>query len=118
MSRGERPVIFGDGEQTRDFNFISNAVEANLRALTCDPSAAGGSYNIACGARISLLDLVASLNRILGTDIQPVHADARPGDVKHSLADVAAAGEKLGYRPSVPFQEGLAQTAAWFRKKT
>lgn len=118
MSRGERPVIFGDGEQTRDFNFISNAVDANLSALTCNPSAAGGSYNIACGTRISLLDLVASLNRILETSLQPSHADARPGDVKHSLADITAAGEQIGYRPSVPFQEGLAQTAAWFRKKT
>lgn len=117
IARGERPTIFGDGEQTRDFNFISNAVEANLRAMTCDPGASGGSYNIACGQRISLLDLVASVNRIFGSSLQPVHADARPGDVKHSLADISAAGEKLGYRPDVSFQEGLAQTAAWFRKK-
>jgi nucleoside-diphosphate-sugar epimerase len=117
IARGERPTIFGDGEQTRDFNFVANAVDANLRAMTCDAGAFGGSYNIACSERISLLDLVAAVNRIFGTSLRPVHADVRPGDVKHSLADISAAGEKLGYRRGVGFQEGLAQTAAWFRKK-
>ncbi|HEY3175157.1 MAG TPA: SDR family oxidoreductase [Candidatus Polarisedimenticolia bacterium] len=117
IARGERPVIFGDGGQTRDFNFISNAVDANLCAMTCDAGAAGGSYNIACGQRISLLDLVASVNAIFGTNLQAEHGDVRAGDVRHSLADISAAGEKLGYRPAVSFQEGLAQTAAWFRKK-
>ncbi len=118
MARGEPPTIFGDGGQTRDFTPVRNAVEANLLARTCAPGAFGGSYNIACGSRLSLLDLVDRINAALGTRLRPIHADPRPGDVRHSLADISAAAARLGYRPSVGLEEGLAQTVAWFRKKT
>jgi nucleoside-diphosphate-sugar epimerase len=117
IARGQSPTIFGDGEQTRDFTFVSNAVEANIRASLCGEEAFGGSYNVACGRRISLLDLVAMINKYFGSNVQPTHAAPRPGDVKHSLADIGAATLKLGYRPGVDLDEGLALTAAWFRKK-
>lgn len=117
MARGEPPIIFGDGLQTRDFTYVSNAVEANLRASTCDAAASGETFNVALGTRVSLLDLVGAINRILGSDLPPRHAESRPGDVKHSLADIEAAREKIGYRPAVSFEEGLAKTVAWFRKK-
>jgi len=117
IASGRRPVIFGDGEQTRDFTYISNAVDANLRARDCAEEAFGRSFNVACGDRASLLDLVAQINRIEGTDVPPDHAAPRAGDVRHSLADISAAGRYLGYRPAVGFEEGLAKTVAWFRKK-
>jgi len=118
IAAGRRPVIFGDGEQTRDFTYISNAVDANLRARDSGEAAFGRSFNVACGDRASLLDLVAQINRIQGTRIQPEHAAPRPGDVRHSLADITAAGASLGYQPAVGFAEGLARTVAWFRPKT
>ena len=117
MARNTRPTIFGDGTQTRDFTFIQNAVEANLLAGRCGEAAFGETFNIACGERISLLDLVEHLNAILGCNLEPVHALERAGDVKHSIADISAASEKLGYTPRIPLKEGLARTAAWFRKK-
>ncbi|HET9480206.1 MAG TPA: SDR family oxidoreductase [Candidatus Polarisedimenticolia bacterium] len=117
IARGQSPTVFGDGEQTRDFTYISNAVDANLAARDCGPAAFGGSYNVACGRRVSLLELIHLLNGALGATVKPVHAEARPGDVKHSLADIQAAREKLGYSPAVGLEEGLARTAAWFRKK-
>ena len=117
VARGKSPVIFGDGEQTRDFTYISNAVDANLAASRCSEAAFGGSYNIACGRRVSLLELVAMIGKNLGVEPKPTHAAPRAGDVKHSLADISAAKEKLGYDPSVSLEEGLAATAAWFQKK-
>jgi len=114
MSRGERPVLFGDGAQTRDFTYVDNVVHACLLAARAGPDAVGRAYNVGCGERISLLQLVEGLNRALGTSLQPAHADPRPGDVRHSLADVTAAARDLGYRPSVTVQEGLARTVAWF----
>ena len=117
MARGQSPTIFGDGEQTRDFTYVKNAVEANILACRCGEAAFGGSYNIACGQRISLLDLVARINTILGTSLPPTHAAPRPGDVKHSLAAISAAAGTLSYRASVGLTEGLASTVAWFRKK-
>ena len=117
IARGGKPVIFGDGEQTRDFTYISNAVDANILASRCGEAAFGGSYNVACGRRVSLIELVAMINRIFDTTIQPDHSATRAGDVKHSLADIGAAAEKLGYRPAMGLEEGLALTATWFRKK-
>ena len=117
IAKGQPPTIFGDGEQTRDFTFVSNAVDANLKAATAPESAFGGSYNVACGERISLLQLVAIINRLLGADVKPRHADPRPGDVKHSLAAIEAARSCIGYEPRVGVEEGLEQTAAFFRKR-
>lgn len=109
MLRGEPPTIYGDGLQTRDFTYVSNVVSANLRACT-STEAIGLSINIACGQRITLLDLVDQLNVLLGTEIEPNFAPERPGDVKHSLADISVAESELGYRTEVGFREGLART--------
>ncbi len=115
MLRGERPVIFGDGEQSRDFTFIEDCVAANLLAAT-SPKASGQVVNIACGKRYSLNELVALLNRILGTAIEPLHQPARKGDVKHSQASIAAARRLLGYKPHFSLEEGLRKTVEWFRR--
>jgi nucleoside-diphosphate-sugar epimerase len=111
-------VVYGDGEQTRDFNFVGNAVEANLRAAVCQSSAFGMSFNIACGARISLLELIERINRIFGKSVAPVHEESRPGDVKHSLADITAAEKHLQWRPATTLDEGLRITADWFSRTT
>lgn len=116
ISTRSGPTIFGDGHQTRDFTYVSNAVDANLCASTSGEQAFGEAFNIACGQRISLLDLVAQINDIHESKIEPVHTDPRPGDVLHSLADISAAGEKLGYRPAIDLYEGLVRTIAWFAK--
>jgi nucleoside-diphosphate-sugar epimerase len=117
LARGRQPTIYGDGQQTRDFTYVSNAVDANLAAARCPEEAFGGTYNVACGQRVSLLELVARLNALFGTALEPLHAPQRAGDVKHSLADISLAASKLGYRPAVDLDEGLSRTAAWFRKK-
>ena len=114
MLRGESPLIHGDGLQSRDFTYIDNVVSANLLAAEA-PDAAGEVLNIACGQSYSLLDLVAALNAILGTSIEPRFGPPRPGDVKHSLADSSRAVEKIGYSVSVDFRAGLAKTVEWFR---
>lgn len=114
MMRGERPTIYGDGLQSRDFTFVENNVEANLLACTA-PGAAGQVFNIACGKSYTLLDLVAAINGALGTAIDPIHEPARTGDVRHSLADIGAAERALGFRPTVSFEEGLARTIESFR---
>ena len=108
MRRGETPTIYGDGEHSRDFTYVDNVVSANLLACTAE-GAAGEVFNCACGDRASLNDLVTVLNEALGTDVVAEHAEDRPGDVKHSLADIGKAKEILGYRVLVPFDEGLAR---------
>ncbi len=115
MLRGEQPVIYGDGEQSRDFSYVTNVVQANLLAATAS-GVEGQVFNIACGQRYNLLELVATINRILGTDIAPVHTAPRLGDVKHSLADIARAREMLGYQVEVEFEEGLRRLIAWCRE--
>ena len=112
IARGERPVIYGDGQQSRDFTYVSNNVNANLLACTA-PGVAGHVFNIACGERFSLLDLVDAINRILGTSIEPILEDERPGDVKHSLADISKAREAMGFEPIITFTEGLERLVRW-----
>jgi len=114
MLQGESPVIYGDGCQSRDFTYVSNVVCANLLAATAS-GGAGGVFNVACGQRHTLLDLIANLNEILGTDLKPIHTDPRPGDVRHSLADITAAQEVLGYRAEVDLGAGLRRAVAWYR---
>jgi UDP-glucose 4-epimerase len=114
VRRGESPVIYGDGLQTRDFTFVQNNVEANLLAAMSSKGS-GRVFNIACGTSFSLLDLLAAINRALGTDVAPRHEPPRVGDVRDSLADISAARETLGYRVSVPFEEGILRTVEWFR---
>jgi len=117
MLKGEPPVIYGDGEQSRDFTYIDNAVEANLLACQSEKVGRGEVINIACGERYSLNELVGELNEILGTNIEPVYTDPQPGDVKHSLADISKAKEQLGYEVKVDFKEGLKRTVEWFRDR-
>ncbi len=115
MLRGQPPTIYGDGGQSRDFTYIDNVVHGNLLALTA-PEAAGRVMNLATGGRVSLLELVDRLNAILGTQFAPVHAEPRPGDIRHSRADIGLARELLDFTPIVSFEEGLARTVAWYRK--
>jgi UDP-glucose 4-epimerase len=106
IKEGKRPVIYGDGTQSRDFTFVSNNVEANLLACTTD-NIAGEVFNIACGERYSLIDLVDNINSILGTNIKPLFEDIRPGDVKHSLAGIEKAKTLLKFKVKTHFLEGL-----------
>jgi nucleoside-diphosphate-sugar epimerase len=111
MQGGRAPTIYGDGTQSRDFTHIDDVVAANIRALQAPPAtAAGRIYNIACGRQVSLNELVAQLNDILGTQLEAEHLDPRPGDVKHSLADVGRAERELGFTAAVGLDEGLRRT--------
>jgi nucleoside-diphosphate-sugar epimerase len=115
MLAGKRPVIFGDGEQSRDFTFVANVVQGNL--LACHASgAAGKMYNLACGQRVNLNQVVAQLNGILGTELEPIYEQSRVGDIKHSLAEISRAKADLDYTPSVHFEEGLRITVEWYRQ--
>jgi nucleoside-diphosphate-sugar epimerase len=109
MLDGRRPTIFGDGEQLRDFTHITNVVSANMLAAEV-PAAAGHVFNIGNGQPQSLNELVASLNRLLGTEIEPIYAERRPGDVRQSWADVSLARAVMGYETTVGFEEGLGIT--------
>lgn len=115
VSRGRAPTIFGDGLQSRDFVYISDAVQALVLASTVE-GVSGSVYNVGTGRRITILDLVASMNRLLGTNLQAQHQPARAGDVRHSCADISRARRELGYVPRVPFDEGLAQTLRWYQR--
>jgi nucleoside-diphosphate-sugar epimerase len=106
---GRPPVIFGDGEQSRDFTYVANVVAANLLAMEA-PDVAGGVFNVACGERVTLNRLVAELQDLLGSEMQPVYAAPRPGDIRHSMADLTLARSQLGYEPIVRLREGLERT--------
>jgi UDP-glucose 4-epimerase len=110
MSKGQRPTIYGDGSQTRDFTYVANAVAANLAAIRHPNPLRGDAFNVGTGERISLLDLVDSLNQILGTHLEPDFQPARKGDVQHSLASLDRIRATLGYSPSVSFRDGLERT--------
>lgn len=114
LMAGQAPVIHGDGRQTRDFTYVTNVVDGVLRAATTE-NVAGEVINIATGGRISLLELVRALQLILGTDVTPTFSAVRQGDVKDSQADIFKARKLLGYEPTVPFEEGLRRTVAWFK---
>lgn len=111
---GAPPVIHGDGEQTRDFTFVGNVIEANWLAAT-HPRAAGEIFNIGCGARTSLNQLVELLKGIIGSDISPVYEPGRTGDVRHSLADMSKARDLIGYSPAVTIREGLRRVVEFYR---
>jgi UDP-glucose 4-epimerase len=119
MMRGERPVIFGDGEQGRDFTYVDNAVQANLLAIHADKEkVAGKVFNVACGQRHTLNETYAILAKLLKYDRPPEYGPERRGDVRDSLADISAAAEAFGYKPHVEFEEGLRRTAAWYVRQT
>ncbi|MBE0596247.1 MAG: NAD-dependent epimerase/dehydratase family protein, partial [Desulfuromonadales bacterium] len=115
LLRGEAPTINGDGEQTRDFTFVANAVQANLLACTATRPAVGEIFNIACGERTSLNHLYVRLQALLGTAIAASHAPPRAGDVRDSLAEIGKAQRLLGYEGSVRFEEGLQRSIDWYR---
>lgn len=110
---GRPPTIYGDGEQTRDFTYVANVVDGVLRACRADVS--GTVVNVATGGRISLNQLFRLLCELIGTDIEAVYADSRPGDVRDSQADISRARGRLGYEPGVSLAEGLRRTIAWYR---
>jgi UDP-glucose 4-epimerase len=117
MLAGEQPVIYGDGETSRDFTFIQNTVEANLLAAVAPAERVSGRVmNVATGERITLNDVVKELREITGYDGPVGYAPERAGDIKHSLADISLARELLGYAPSVDLREGLRKTVEWYRK--
>jgi nucleoside-diphosphate-sugar epimerase len=118
MLKGEQPTIFGDGEQSRDFTYIDNAVNANLLACKADASkAAGEVFNVATGRRVTLNETFKALQPLTSYSGQVKYGPARGGDVKHSLADVSKAEAGLGYRLTVDFEEGLRRTIEWYRKE-
>jgi nucleoside-diphosphate-sugar epimerase len=115
LRAGEPPVINGDGGQSRDFAYVADVVAANIAAATAPADAcAGKAYNVAGGSERSLLELLGLLQEILGTSIEPVHAEPRLGDVRHSFADTSAALADLGWKPTLDFPEGLRRTVDWF----
>jgi UDP-glucose 4-epimerase len=114
MLRGKAPRINGDGLQSRDFTYVGDVVQALVKAAET-PGIGGRTYNVGTGRGTSVLDLVAALNHLLGTHTKPEHGAARPGDIRHSRADISAIRRDLGYKPAFTFEQGLARTLEWYR---
>jgi nucleoside-diphosphate-sugar epimerase len=114
LSDGTRPTIYGDGEQTRDFTYVTNVVDGVIRAAET-PGVGGEVFNVATSSRISLNQLLAALKNIFGSDVEPIYKESRTGDVRDSQADISKAEKLLGYRPLVGLEEGLQQTVDWYR---
>ena len=112
---GQRPTIYGDGGQTRDFTYVENVVQANLKAAAAPAEAAGRVFNVGNGQTVSLLDLLKTLNEIMGGRIEPIFAPPRAGDVRDSLADITLARQVLGYEPTVDLRDGLRPTVEFYR---
>jgi nucleoside-diphosphate-sugar epimerase len=117
LLEGRQPVIYGDGEQTRDFTYVANVVDGVLRAVEA-PKASGQVINIATGGRISLNALLRAMNQIVGTNLQPIYQEPRAGDVRDSQADITKAKTLLGYTPLVSLEQGLAKTLEWCRTES
>ena len=116
LVNGRRPVIFGDGTQSRDFTYVDNVVHANLLAATAAGPLRGAAINIACGERVTVTELAVEMARLFGRpDLTPEHRPERAGDVKHSLAELTVARRLLGYEPVFNFRDGLAATVDWYR---
>jgi UDP-glucose 4-epimerase len=115
MLAGQRPVIFGDGEQSRDFTPVANVVAANLCAAEATQGI-GEAFNVACGQASTLNQVAGWLNEALGTDLPPLHEPPRPADIRHSYASIRQAEQLLGYRPRLTVREGLAETVGWFAR--
>ncbi len=113
---GERPTIHGDGKQSRDFTYIENIIEANLKACLAPSEAAGEAFNIAYGGREYLIDIYHTLERALEVNIEPVFGPERPGDIKHSNADIAKAKKLLGYEPEWSFERGIEEAINWYKE--
>lgn len=117
LLQGERPVIFGNGTQSRDFTYIENVVEANLKACKAPSEAAGQAYNIAYGGREYLIDIYHHLAKALGEDKEPAFAPERIGDIRHSNADISKARQMLGYDPEWDFEKGMKEAIEWYKAK-
>ena len=115
LLRGETPVINGDGKQSRDFTYIDNVIEANLKACLADHDAAGEAYNVAYGGREYLIDIYYGLTKALGINVEPKFGPDRAGDIKHSNADISKAREKLGYDPEWSFERGIKEAIDWYK---
>jgi UDP-glucose 4-epimerase len=113
--KDEQPTVFGDGEQSRDFTFVENVVNANLIAAKAEHTA-GEVVNIACGQTVTVNEIIGVINELAGKGIEPLYDAPRPGDVKHSLADITLAKELIGYKPTVPFKQGLKLAIDWYRE--
>lgn len=116
LMAGERPTINGDGQQSRDFTYIDNVIEANLKACRAPHEAAGEAFNIAYGGREFLNDVYYGLTKALGVGIEPMHGPDRAGDIKHSNADISKAREMLGYDPDYDFDAGIALAIDWYKE--
>lgn len=112
--RGEPPVLYGDGEQSRDFTYVSDVVAANLAAAAAPPEAFGSVFNVAGGAAITVRQLAEAVRRAVGAGPEPVHHPERPGDVRHSLADLTRSRQVLGYSPAVLLDDGLLRCVTWY----
>jgi nucleoside-diphosphate-sugar epimerase len=112
--RGTTPTVYGDGEQSRDFTYVSNVVDASLRACTA-AGASGNVFNVGVGEQHSINQVIAMMNKIFGREVKPNYAPARKGDVRESLANISRAREVLGYSPIVSFEDGLRRTVEWYR---
>jgi nucleoside-diphosphate-sugar epimerase len=115
--KNEPPTIYGDGKQTRDFSHVENVIDANLAACVASREALGESFNIACGGRISLLELVDTINVIAGKKVEPKLGPPRPGDVRDSQADISKAKKLLGWTPRVDFRKGIEKAVAWYQQR-
>lgn len=115
MMKGDRPLVEWDGKQSRDFTYVGNVVEANLRSCVV-PGISGEVFNVACGDSVSVIDIVNELNAILGTRIKPVYAPKRLGDVRKTYADISGMRRLLGIKKVTTFEEGIKATVSWFRR--
>lgn len=115
LSEGTTPIIYGDGEQTRDFTYVANVVDGVLRAAET-PGVGGQVFNVATNSRISLNELLETLKKIFGSNVEPIYREARQGDVRDSQADISKAEKMLGYKPTVGLEEGLRKTVEWYKQ--
>ncbi|MHB1461988.1 MAG: SDR family oxidoreductase [Armatimonadota bacterium] len=113
----QAPTIHGDGEQSRDFTYIDNVIQANLKAMQAPEEACGRAYNIAYGGQVTVNELYFALCRLLDVVLPSVYGPDRPGDIKHSNADVSAAREAFGYEPQIGFRQGISQALAWYKTR-
>jgi len=116
LLNGEPPVIFGDGEQTRDFTYVENVIQANLLACQAPAEAVGQVFNIGAGGRVSINQLYQKIAELLGSDLEPKYESARQGDVMHSQAGIEKAKKLMGYDPKIGVMEGLERAIEWYRE--
>jgi nucleoside-diphosphate-sugar epimerase len=113
--RGQPPTVYGDGLHSRDFTYIENVIQGNVLAMNA-PKLSGEVVNVACGGELTINEVIVAINRVLGTNIQPRYVDPRPGDIKHSRADIGLAKKVLGFQPTVGFEEGLRRAIEYYKR--